>query len=221
MVPDERIADVVLTAIRDEPRLEGISIARVDVAHGVVKVEGSVGNLYQKRVLEGIVIRQDGVKRVLNEVSVVAETAPDEQIAESIREGIVQAPEVGLREVGVDVAGGVVTLVGRINNRGEERVAMAAASRVPGVREVRSQIAVGAVPTEETIAIVDDAALRSRVASALAQANVDVLDQDLAARDGVVYLRGTVTSESERERAEQVAVDVDGVRGARNELRVL
>lgn len=220
MVPDERIADSVASALRDDPRLKGVTIARVDVARGVVRLEGTVGNLLQKQVVERIASRQEGVKRVLNQVVVVSEAASDEEIAARIQEAIENSRDFGLREVGVQVSSGEVVLIGRVANEGEEQAALQAAYNVPGVRQVTSRILIGEVEPDDTIAVVDDAALRSRVATALARANIDVLDQELAASNGIVFLRGEVFSPEERKRAEEIAQSVDGVRGTRNELRV-
>lgn len=66
------------------------------------------------------------------------------------------------------------------------------------------------------------AALTTKVKSALAAdvglRTVTRIDVDSA--DGVVTLKGKVSSANEKRRAEQVAKKVDGVRVVRNQLRV-
>ncbi|HWP49674.1 MAG TPA: BON domain-containing protein [Candidatus Limnocylindrales bacterium] len=54
----------------------------------------------------------------------------------------------------------------------------------------------------------------------LASPEVSAFDIDVDTKDGVIYLKGTVSSENEKQRAEQVAQGIEGKRGVVNNLVV-
>ncbi len=54
----------------------------------------------------------------------------------------------------------------------------------------------------------------------LASPDVSAFDIDVDTKDGVIYLKGTVSSENEKQRAEQVAQGIEGKRGVVNNLVV-
>jgi hyperosmotically inducible protein len=104
--------------------------------------------------------------------------------------------------------------------------ALAACS--PGERQEVSSSANQAVQTarndasramEKTERFVDDAALTTKVKSALlADSQVKGTQIDVDSKDGVVTLHGSVSTASEKARAGQLAQNVEGVRSVRNNL---
>jgi hyperosmotically inducible periplasmic protein len=76
-------------------------------------------------------------------------------------------------------------------------------------------------PLDSAGATVDDAAVTTRVKSALIMApDLQGLSIDVDTTNNVVTLSGTVASDSLREQAEQLTRGVDGVREVRNDLTV-
>lgn len=79
-----------------------------------------------------------------------------------------------------------------------------------------------AAPTfaQETVgAKVDDAALVTKIkASLLSSSEVDGLDVNVDAKNGVVTLSGTATSEAERANAVRIARNADGVKAVDNRI---
>jgi hypothetical protein len=67
----------------------------------------------------------------------------DERIREEVCERLAQNGEVDASDVEVTVASGEVTLAGRVNSRGERRIAEDLVESVWGVREIHNQIRVG------------------------------------------------------------------------------
>jgi len=68
---------------------------------------------------------------------------------------------------------------------------------------------------------VDDAALMAAVKARLVSEQPEnAIRVDVDTNQGVVYLTGTVRSDEERRRAEQLASAVDGVRRVENRLMV-
>lgn len=83
----------------------------------------------------------------------------------------------------------------------------------------------GAAIREETAkagVAVDDAAVTAKVKAALvAEPGLKSLAINVNTFGGVVTLRGTADSQSNRQKAEQLASNVEGVRSVRNELVVV
>jgi hyperosmotically inducible protein len=69
---------------------------------------------------------------------------------------------------------------------------------------------------------IDDAALTAKVKSALiAEPNLKSLTINVETMAGVVTLKGTADSQNNKQKAEQVASAIDGVRNVKNELVVI
>src|SRR5690606_462267 len=76
-----------------------------------------------------------------------------------------------------------------------------------------------AVPERSVGERVDDATIVARVKSGLlASSEVEGLDVNVDARNGVVTLSGTADSMAERQSAERIARSADGVRGVDNKI---
>lgn len=82
-------------------------------------------------------------------------------------------------------------------------------------------IALGCATTRTVGTQIDDATITTRVKAQLTDDEVvKARDVDVDTLDGVVTLSGRVESEEERERAEELARSVDGVRDVQNLLEV-
>lgn len=72
----------------------------------------------------------------------------------------------------------------------------------------------------EAVGATSNQQLAERVAAALKQANLSGYDMEIRVRDGVVTLKGSVATQQERERVDQVVASVAGVRSVDNRLAV-
>jgi hypothetical protein len=70
----------------------------------------------------------------------------DAQLAVQIKTALVNDPEVGVYPIEVQVAAGVARLSGRVESQSQVERAVALAHAVPGVRDVTSQLLIGAIP---------------------------------------------------------------------------
>jgi osmotically-inducible protein OsmY len=136
------------------------------------------------------------------------------------------------RDIDVETQDGVVTLRGDVESEGERRQAIAIARNTDGVRTVTDQLQV--VPTETAAAETDDLQARRNADLGIDDVWITTkvqakffLDDDIKgrditvdARDGVVYLKGTVETPAEKEAAEAIARDTDGVSRVENLLTV-
>lgn len=83
-------------------------------------------------------------------------------------------------------------------------------------------LAAGCAGPERTVGeTVDDSAITARVKSELLAApEVSALNVDVTTYDGQVQLSGFVASPEERQRAEEIAENVEGVKSVANDLIV-
>jgi osmotically-inducible protein OsmY len=118
----------------------------------------------------------------------------------------------------VQVSEGVVHLAGTVDDAEERRLAEHEARSVQGVRQVINDIKIGDVSGGRML---DDGAITARVKAKLAaSAEINPFNVDVATAQGVVSLVGRVKTERQKEEAERIAGETEGVRGVRNLLKV-
>jgi osmotically-inducible protein OsmY len=141
----------------------------------------------------------------------------DTQIHHDVLEELKWDFRVDEKEVGVQVAGGVVTLTGTVTSWGKRLAAQEAAHRVIGVLDVANDIKVkapgGPAPTDTEIA--------QAVRRAL-EWDVFVPEDRITSTvtDGWVTLEGTVDSWSQRADAERAIRNLGGVKIVANKITV-
>jgi len=140
----------------------------------------------------------------------------DRDIRASVYQELVTDPLIDTEDIVVEVLNGAVSLTGTVPTQAQVAEAAAAAHRVAGVIGVDNLLAV-AIPGE---GFEDDAALALSVNRALA-ANGTVPDGVKAtAREGSIFLTGTVSHSAQRVAAENTAAAVSGVLDITDEIEV-
>ena len=161
----------------------------------------------------------------------VAFERPDAWLTAKVQAKYFIDDEVKGRNIDVDTSNGVVTLRGAVANEAERRQAVALARSTDGVREVRDELRIDAALRENR-----DGDTRTGVASNVQRPDAWIttkiqakyfIDGDVKGRridvetnNGVVTLRGTVETPQEKEQAEIIARETDGVRRVQNQLTV-
>ena len=145
--------------------------------------------------------------------------APD--VSSSIRQALDQA---GLRDVSVsqDRDKNVVTLNGNVATDNERTQAESIARSIAGTQVVANEIGVRPAGDESTAKKVDselDKGIDKNLEAALVQRKLDH-DVKYDVKNGVVTLKGNVTSQSQRAAVEKVAAQVPNVKQVVNELEV-
>ena len=145
--------------------------------------------------------------------------APD--VSSSIRQALDQA---GLRDVSVnqDRDKNVVTLTGNVATDNERTQAESIARSIAGTQVVANEIGVRPAGDESTAKKVDselDKGIDKNLEAALVQRKLDH-DVKYDVKNGVVTLKGNVTSQSQRAAVEKVAAQVPYVKQVVNELEV-
>lgn len=165
----------------------------------------------------------------------------DEWITTQIQAKYFLDPDIKARTIDVATINGVVTLTGRVLSLQERQRATELASRVDGVRNIVDRLtiaeeapagtsgredpppATGRVPGADEIERVtqSDPVILSQIKAKYAvDPDVSALGIDVDVDDGVVTLKGDVSSTAIRQRAETLAKAVPGVKSVKNDLKV-
>lgn len=110
---------------------------------------------------------------------------------------------------------GVVTLTGTVAAESHKALAENTVAGLPGVKSVDNRLKLkGESPAKHS-----DTWIGMQVKTALLfHRNVSAGETDVSVKDGIVTLRGTATSQAQKELTAEYAQDVDGVKAVKNEL---
>lgn len=239
-VADSAIATAVERALTQDPRVAGFTID-VDVTKGMVTLRGMVDNLRARRAAVSDAHNTVGVLGVLDHLKVRA-TKPrdDAALKKDIKEALARDPYVYQYPVELEVEDGVVTIRGETDSWLEYQRMDDIAAATTGVRDVKNRIkvfetsAMPLYPYLDRWALVrplartvrsavlpgDDGALALRVREELYWSPfVDDESIDIAVRDGVAILSGSVSGMHERFQARREAYQAGAVL-VQDDLRV-
>jgi hyperosmotically inducible protein len=159
----------------------------------------------------------------------LAGCASDQALEAKVKSKMAADSQVNASEITVTVKDQVVTLRGNLDSATAKEKALQLARETNGVKNVIDEIA---VKTAETTGDapdsgrslgekVDDAGITMSVKSKLLDdPDVRGLKIDVDTREGVVYLTGTVRSESEKSKAVELAKQTKGVRDVQPNLDI-
>jgi len=212
---------------------------QVDSRYGTVTLYGRTSSVMAKSAAEKSIAALDGVKRVENLLQVVTPdqakvvAASDDVIRRTSETTLENAPALAKSDIRVfSVDKGIVMLGGRARDVAAHAHAVDLIDRVNGVARVESRVQVENdalvttfyYPTEGkdfSSPTPEDSRLTTQVKMRLlGNANIPSLSVDVATRDGIVNLFGTVDSERAKVEAEREALQVNGVVRVNNDLHV-
>jgi osmotically-inducible protein OsmY len=227
-----------------DPEIKPWNIDVTTSSDGVVTLRGEVDSVGDRDEAIRIARDTEGVTRVDDRLRVEGDPRPD-AAARTAQAGDTEQPDPWLtatiqakyfldadvkgRRIDVDTRDGVVTLTGEVEDEAERRQAIAIARNTEGVRSITDQLRIAttdAAPARATQArdrapdtVLDDTWITTKIQSKL------FIDQDVKGRDidvdtrrGVVTLSGTVDSAAEKQTAEAIAKETDGVSRVINRL---
>lgn len=209
-------------ALKSDVEAELKWVPNIDESHigvvvnkGVVTLSGTVRTYLEKYDAERAIKRLSGVAGVANEIEVRLATdamRPDSEIAENIARGLrTELPPGTVIKVMVDQ--GRVTLEGTVEWHFQRQSAEHIARRQKGVSFVLNLIFV-----EPKVQPRD---IKRRIQSAFHRhAQIDADHITVVTDGGVVTLRGSVPTWTEREEAQETAWQAPGVTEVRNEIAI-
>jgi len=220
---DQDIKKDVISSMNRDVYLNGLPIS-VEVKDGVVTLNGSVGNAYQKKIAGDVSLWIGNVKGVENNLTVkwreeesVKEGPPlvsDDQLKGNLHLEFNEDTRLAPLSITIEASAGHITLRGSVPSYFQKQIAEQDASDVIGVSGVTNLLTVKAAGREDN-AIRDD--LQFEIKSDYA---LNIYDIDVSVKDGFVTLSGIVNSVYDKKRAGIMASRVLGVKDVVNNILV-
>lgn len=237
---DAEVKRAVEQALARDKALADSSIGVQSVNNGVVLLSGKAETVTDHlRAIEDAG-RVPGVQRVASEVQSPDKLADDEiwhsraakaeksrgmtdsaadlRITAATKLRLIADSATPALDINVDTRDGVVTLFGIVPSAASKKAAEADARKVSGVKRVANELQVVASAARDRVDAKDDE-LKRNVEQAIA-AREDLKGVEVAVKNGVVRLTGTVPREDDRLAAAVTARATAGVRAVQDDLRI-
>jgi len=211
---DSQLVHNIKQAIEDELKADSMDI-NVEVKNGNVHLSGIVDDVRDKLQAQDIVKQFNEVHRIENNITLamdgnISDKDLKERIELQLRRG---HNSMNLKDVGVKVSGGAVTLIGQARTLADEITALEIARSIKGVKHVASTVNIGNQDFH-----FDDISLVNRVQQALSNSAIQNTGVQVSVSHGVAKLTGLLETEYEVELAGEIAAHVEGIQKVRNEL---
>ncbi|KQN60906.1 MULTISPECIES: molecular chaperone OsmY [Rahnella] len=145
----------------------------------------------------------------------------DSAITAKVKSALVDDKAIKSTDISVTTNSGVVTLSGFVASQSEAEQAVAAATKVEGVKSVSDKLHTKDKSEQSVKGYAGDSATTASVkAKLLADDIVPSRNVKVETTEGVVQLSGSVKDQAQSDRAESVAKTVDGVKSVKNDLKV-
>ncbi|MBF7954203.1 molecular chaperone OsmY [Rahnella victoriana] len=145
----------------------------------------------------------------------------DSAITAKVKSALVDDKAIKSSDISVTTNAGIVTLSGFVGSQAEAEQAVAAATKVEGVKSVSDKLHTKDSKDQSVKGYAGDSATTASVkAKLLADDIVPSRNVKVETTDGVVQLSGAVKDQAQSDRAESVAKTVDGVKSVKNDLKV-
>lgn len=136
---DESITRWAETGLRLDPRVAASDV-KITTHRGIVTLRGTVPNIAEKQYAKLEVKKIDGVRGIIDELTVKPAKRPDTQIRKDVLRRLTDSPGVRSKDLAVAVVDGAVTLDGTVASWNEKEYATTLAGEVQGAREVTNRM---------------------------------------------------------------------------------
>lgn len=144
----------------------------------------------------------------------------DSVVTTRVKSALLSDPDVKSFDFKVDTRKGEVQLSGFVDNQSQLDRAITVTRGVTGVKGIQNNVSLKVTATTVGNKI-DDSIVTTQVKAALlADVNVKSLDVAVVTRQGEVQLSGFVNSQSQIDRAIEVARGIEGVRSVSNQMSI-
>jgi hyperosmotically inducible periplasmic protein len=135
VIQDDAIKKSVRKNLITTPALEGTSI-QVNVRDGIVRLEGRVDNLVQRRAARKAAELVKGIVGVIDVLKVAQISRPDSEIEKEVALYLLWSPIVNIDQIEVEVKRGVVKLIGSVDHMAHLLTVEQDLEKITGVVEV-------------------------------------------------------------------------------------
>lgn len=141
----------------------------------------------------------------------------DKRIESSAKDSYVFKVYLTTDQIKIKADDGVVTLTGTVSDGSHRSMAEETVTNLPGVKSVNNQLIIsGTTPTANS-----DAWISERVRGTLLfHRSVSYVNTQVSVTEGKVTLRGTASSEAQKQLTSEYAEDVSGVKDVDNKMTV-
>jgi osmotically-inducible protein OsmY len=179
-------------------------------------VRGNVPDLATRMAItEGVTAQMEEVL-VMNEITVACpDVVSDNIILRYVRTALNADEAIVHETLTIEVAEGIVSLIGEVGNAEELARVIDVATTVRGVRGIVNLLRIAPEAQQRDLRIVRQVMDRLAFAREIDDRMIRVM-----VANGTVVLLGAVATDAARHHAEQIATAIEGVAGVRNRLQV-
>jgi hyperosmotically inducible protein len=154
-----------------------------------------------------------------------AEEKSDAWLVLKVKAALLANSTASILKTKVDSKDGIVTLSGEADSKAQKDSATDAAQKIDGVKSVHNEMTIVEKKSEESkpnlSGAIDDMTITAKIKSALfANKSTSGLRTLVVTKDGVVTLSGKARTREEKQTAEQLAKDVQGVKKVINQMDI-
>lgn len=238
---DDDIKKQVNTALQAQPSLKDSAITVQSVNNGVVLLAGTAKTLTDHLSAVEVAARVPGVRRVASEIQSpdtladreiwreraaqksnadygVTDASRDVWITSMVKMRLLADSQTPALDINVDTRDGVVTLFGIVPAKEAKRAAEADVRKVSGVKHIQNELQVVASAKQPAVKAQDEDIQRDVKKNF--QDRADLKDVDIAVKNCVARLTGTVPNGTQRLEAAIVARSTVGVCSVQDDLRI-
>ena len=141
-VSDKKIETAIKNALAWNPHVDEETID-LQVDNGIVTLRGCVRHYSQRLKTESIVSEIKGVKKIINEISIVCTSKiEDEHIAKAIKEEVRNTGQNAAKKVNIAVNNGFVEISGSVESYPAEKRVFDVVSHTNGVTGIKNRLSV-------------------------------------------------------------------------------
>lgn len=215
----QSIDSKIKLSLLDQLKKHGLlEIAELDVRvrGDVAFIEGTMPNLKQKKLVGEVASKVNGIRDVVNMIRITPlPIIDDKSLIKHIKRALSRNSKVDNTNISLEAVNGVVYLGGSVSTATEKRLAELEVWAAAGVRDILNTIEVLSVKPKSEMQVVGE----------ILQSFSECLGLDLSRvsvelKEGIAYLRGTVSNEYLKDAAEELATWTPSVAGVVNNLNV-
>lgn len=212
---DAELEQAVRDRLAGRPGVDASAIG-VSVSGGALTLTGEVPSIDDRSRIEALVGGVRGVLSLDDKIEIRRREIPDSFLEAEVERKLALYPRLATSHLSVEVSDAAATISGEVSVARDRLQAGEIAGKVEGVREIRNEIRVVTAP-------VDPGLLRRRLTRLLGNklifGRIDRLEVTVV-EGGEVTLAGTVATQADRRRAEEIAYGVVGVTRVANDLQI-